>query len=129
MPLSASTGTKENNAFIPEQVQSARGAQPEPRWDDAWDANKGRRMSIAGPQGESVESTIDKADIQNPSDALEILAQVAGGEHSGSSSAPPRSVPLSNEPSDSRSHRLFSDFPPFVNGFICYQDMLSLFDR
>jgi hypothetical protein len=132
MALNGQAESAATNGFDADQVNLS-GATSDGRWDETWDSTKSRRMSIApfasGAQGESVESTIDKADIQNPSDALEILAQVAGGEHSNSGSAPARSIPSNRENGDNQPHGLFSDFPPFVDGIITYQDIIGLFDR
>ena len=69
----------------------------------------------------SVEKTIASAEIQNPSDALEILAQVAGD--AGTADRATSTAPASDmaEPVSSTSYGVAADhsllsFPPFANG-------------
>ena len=100
----------------------------EGRWPPGWQSaasNAEAYSQYVSLNGNlSVEKTIASAEIQNPSDALEILAQVAGDAGTAdraTSTAPASDVadPVTSSGSGPTAEKspLFS-FPPFTNGIM-----------
>ena len=120
-----------------------------PSWQSPWSGGTPRESAAPYPQlggatggrggattQSAVDTTIAAADIQNPSDALEILAQVAGdqqADRSKSTIQSPQSVEDQRRVSSpERVHvnkAVLSSFPPFTTGAMSVPMIHHLFAR
>lgn len=100
--------------------------------NDSYRARQESTISIAAKLGDRANEGIASADLQNPSDALEILAQVADradGEDSPEGGQTPKSVrpaPRRQDPSPSKMDDYWL-YKPVQEGFISPEMVYSLF--
>ena len=86
--------------------------------------NKSERLRLPAKPGEqtAVHENIASADLQNPSDALKILAQVADRAKDDDSPESEQTQPNKNQPKQFRPAPPRQDHsPPKVNGYIHYK--------
>jgi hypothetical protein len=94
-----------------------------------WEGDRGgdvHKGSISN--GEAMDNTIDSAKIQNPSDALEILAHVAGGVHAESGDSDSSAYPAQVNQGLGLSDR-FRAFKPYRDGKVSLEAIHNLFLR
>ena len=109
---------------------------PHPQWQATWrdpevpNENFSRYSSNANVKP-SVENTIASADIQNPSDALEILAQVAGdagtADRAASTATASDMVEQANALGQEEGRETLFSYPPYISGAISLNIISELF--